>query len=71
MSTKKEQLRLNELNDDVLLVIFEKCSINDLLNLCYVCKHFQALIKNKIFLRRSRNLLLVGHRNKSAISYQR
>lgn len=67
----KKTLLLSELNDDVLSIIFDKCSLDDLLNLFHVCKRFQAIIRQSTFLRRSLDLLLVGHRNQNAISYQR
>lgn len=64
-------LLLSELNDDVLSLIFDKCTLDDLLNLFYVCTRFQAIIRQSTFLRRSLDLLLVGHRNRNAISFQR
>lgn len=70
-SNMKSKLLLSELNDDVLSIIFDKCTLDDLLNLFYVCKRFQAIIRQSTFLRRSLDLLLVGHRNRNAISYQR
>lgn len=63
-------LLLSDLNEDVLLMIFDDCSLDDLLNLFYVCKRFQAIVRQS-FLRRTFDLLLVGHRNRNAISYQR
>lgn len=71
ISKMKKYLLLNDLNEDVLSIIFDKCSLDDLLNLVYVCKRFQAIIRQSTFLRRSLDLLLVGHRNRNAISYQR
>lgn len=67
----KKSLILSDLNDDVLTIIFDNCSLDDLLNLFYVCKRFQAIIQQSTFSRRSLDLLLVGHRNRNAISYQR
>lgn len=67
----KKSLILSDLNDDVLCIIFDYCSLDDLLNLFHVCKRFQAIIRQSTFLRRSLDLLLVGHRNRNAISYQR
>lgn len=67
----KKALLLSDLNDDVLSMIFDNCSLDDLLNLFYVCKRFQAIIRQSTFLRRTFDLLLVGHRNRNAISYQR
>lgn len=66
----KKALLLSDLNEDVLLMIFDDCSLDDLLNLFYVCKRFQAIVRQS-FLRRTFDLLLVGHRNRNAISYQR
>lgn len=67
----KRALVLSDLNDDVLSMIFDNCSLDDLLNLFYVCKRFQAIIRQSTFLRRTFDLLLVGHRNQNAVSYQR
>lgn len=71
MGKSKRALLLSDLNDDVLSMIFDNCSLDDLLNLFHVCKRFQAIIQQSTFLRRSFDLLLVGHRNPNAISYQR
>lgn len=67
----RQLLLLNDLNDDVLSMIFDMCSLDDLLQLYYTCKRFQFIIGQSIFLRRSFDLLLVGHRNRNAVSYQR
>lgn len=67
----KKSLILSDLNDDVLLTIFDNCSLDDLLSLFYVCKRFQAIIRQSTFVRRSLDLLLVGHRNHNAVSYKR
>lgn len=62
---------LTDLNDDVLALIFEKCSLDDALTLCYVCRRFQTVIECNTFIRKSLDLLLVGHRNRNAPVYQR
>lgn len=67
----KTTLLLDDLNDDVLLIIFGKCSIEDILSLYYVCKHFQNIIGGETLRRLSLDLLIVGHRNKNAIAFQR
>lgn len=68
---RKEIVRLNDLNDDVLLMIFDYCTIDDLLNLAQVCERFQEIMSQSTFSRRSLDLLLVGHRNGDSISFQR
>lgn len=68
---KSTRVLMSELNEDVLLLIFDKCTLDDLLNLFNVCQRFQAIIRQSTFLRRSLDLLLVGHRNRNAISFQR
>lgn len=62
---------LNDLNDYVLTLIFDHCTIDDVLRLCHVCRRFQAIIIRYTFQRKSADLLLVGHRNREAIAYQR
>lgn len=64
-------LTLHELNDHVLLRIFDFCTIDDVLQLYNVCKRFKALIQHTTFRRKSLDLLAVGHRNHDAIAYRR
>ena len=62
---------LTDLNADVLLMIFERCTVEDALRLFHVCRKFQAIIRCHTFQQKSLDLLLVGHRNREAIAFQR
>lgn len=62
---------LTELNDDVLTIIFEKCTLDDVIKLYFVCKKFQDILTRHTFFKKSLDLLLVGHRNRDAPIYQR
>lgn len=62
---------LTELNDDVLRHIFEKCSLDDVIRLYYVCRKFQTIIAHYTFFKKSHDLLIVGHRNSEAVCYKR
>lgn len=62
---------LTELNDDVLRHIFEKCSISEVIRLYYVCRRFQAIVSRYTFLKKSLDLLLVGHRNPDTPCFKR
>lgn len=62
---------LSELNDDVLRHIFEKCSLDDVIRLYYVCRKFQAIVTHYTFFKKSLDLLMVGHRNLNAVCYKR
>lgn len=62
---------LAELNDDVLRHIFEKCSLDDVIRLYYVCRKFQAIITHYTFFKKSHDLLMVGHRNAEAVCSKR
>lgn len=64
-------LILSDLNDYVLTLIFNHCAIDDVLRLYHVCRKFQAIITRYTFQHKSLDLLMVGHRNREAISYQR
>lgn len=55
---------INEkLNQDCLLVIFERFTINELIRLSQVCTHWQSIIKGYLFVRRANLILVVGQRN--------
>lgn len=69
--TFNEMLNILDLHDDALSAIFDQCTVDEVLRLYYVCRKFREIIIQNTFLRKSRDLLLVGHRNKQAISYQR
>lgn len=62
---------LIDLNDYVLTLIFERCSIDDAITLYFVCKRFRAIVNRYTFFKKSSDLLLVGHHNPDAICYQR
>lgn len=62
---------LTELNDDVLRHIFEKCSLDDVIRLYYVCRKFKTIITHYTFFKKSHDLLMVGHRNSEAVSSKR
>lgn len=64
-------LSLIDLNDFVLTIILEKLLLDDIVNLYYVCRKFRTIIERHALFKRSLDLLLVGHRNKEAIAYQR
>lgn len=66
------EVKIIDLNDDVLSMIFELCSIEDLLKIVLVCKRFNAVLgQNGTLRRKTMNLLVVGHRNRDSIAYQR
>lgn len=61
-----------DLNDDVLSMIFELCPIEDLLKLVLLCKRFYAILcQQGTFRRKTKDLLIVGHRNHGSIAYER
>lgn len=62
---------LTELNDDVLRHIFEKCSLEDVIRLYYVCRKFQAIVTHYTFFKKSLDLLMVGHRNSDSVCSKR
>lgn len=51
---------LNDLNDDVLTAIFEKCSLDDVVRLYDVCKRFREIITRHVIAKKCRKLLIVG-----------
>ena len=55
-------MSFSQLDDYVLLFIFEKCGDVELENLCFVCKRFFSIIQNFIYYRKSLDLLITGSR---------
>lgn len=56
-------MNILELNEYVIMKIFDYCDEKDLENLYEVCDYFQNIIENRIFYVKSLNLLLCGHNN--------
>lgn len=52
--------RLNELNIDVLIIIFDFCSNKDLSNLSITCSVLNWIINNRVYPLRSKFLLQTG-----------
>lgn len=61
-------LRFENLNNDILLLIFDHCSNNDLLSLSRANKRFADIIESHIFFKRSLDCLITGHRGHSLFS---
>lgn len=63
-------MNILDLNEHILLIIFDLCSLADLKNLYVTCKKFQDLIirfDRHLFKRHSLDLLLTGHRNNGKV----
>ncbi|KAJ6631743.1 F-box/WD repeat-containing protein 4 [Pseudolycoriella hygida] len=63
-------MNLTDLNEHLLLIIFDLCSVDDLQNLHLTCRKFHDLIvrfDRLLFRKHSYDLLLTGHRNNGKI----
>lgn len=65
MNPNKPTTSILDLNDYLLIKIFEYCSIPDLDNICYTCKRFQEVTDDYIVFKKTRDLPLVTHRPNS------
>lgn len=61
-------LQFEYLNSDILLLIFDYLSNNDLLALGIACQRFEIIIEAHIFFKRSLDCLITGHRGQSIFS---
>lgn len=66
------EVKIVDLNDDVLSMVFELCSVEDLLKIVLLCKRFYTVVcHNGTLRRKTMDLLVVGHRNRDSVAYQR
>lgn len=59
-------MNLNDLNNDVLAIIFENCFLDDIISLYDVCKRFRQIIERHTLWKKCRNLLIIGYGNAEA-----